>query len=71
MRGRGKGELEGSERTWGDSHYFSGERGGKAEERAFFRMGAASERRNSKCERGKKGARDNDRRRRRTSPPRA
>jgi len=21
MRGRGKGELEGSERTWGDSHY--------------------------------------------------
>ena len=58
MSGRGKGELEGRERGRGDSHYSRASEEERAEERAFFRMRAASERRNNKGERGKKGARE-------------
>jgi len=59
MREWGKGELKGRERAGGDGHYSrESEGGGKAEERALFRTGTASETSNNKGERGMKGARE-------------
>jgi hypothetical protein len=58
MRGWGKRELAGRERTRGDSHYSRASEEERQTSEPFFRMGAASERRNNKCERGKKGERE-------------